>query len=141
MSEQTTIEQTERVIIDNFSLFDSGDDKAAYLIDLGKELPALDEEYKTNLNTVRGCQSTVWLVSFEQDGKVFFKADSNTVIVKGMVSILVKILSGHTPDEIINAKLAFMGKIGVGSQRSNGLLSMIKQMKNDALVYKLKNEA
>ena len=145
MSEQPTIAQTEQEIIEDFSLFDSWDDKYEYIIDLGKKLPELEAEYKTDINKVRGCQSTVWLVGFYKDGKLFFKADSDSTIVKGLVSMLVKVLSGHTPDEIINAKLDFIKEIGMTTHlaqtRSNGLLSMVKQMKNDALAYKLKNEA
>ena len=142
--EGQTIAATEQEIIEDFSLFDSWDDKYEYIIDLGKKLPELEAEYKTDVNKVRGCQSTVWLVGFYQDGKLFFKADSDSTIVKGLVSMLVKVLSGHTPDEIIGAKLGFIQEIGMTTHlaqtRSNGLLSMVKQMKNDALAYKLKNE-
>lgn len=139
MSDQPILE-TEKQIIEDFALFDSWEDKYEYIIDLGKKLLPLEDEHKTEENRIRGCQSTVWLVAEHRDGKVFFKADSDAVIVKGLVSMLIKVLSGHTPEEIINAKLDFIAEIGMMSHlaqtRSNGLLSMIKQMKNYALAYK-----
>lgn len=138
-----TIEETEREIVEEFSLFDSWDDKYEYIIDLGKKLPPLEEEFKKDENKVRGCQSTVWLVADYHDGRVFYKAESDAVIVKGLISMLVRVLSGHTPDEIVNARLDFIREIGMTTHlaqtRSNGLLSMVKQMKNYALAYKLKN--
>lgn len=143
MSTQQTIEETEREIVEEFSLFDSWDDKYEYIIDLGKKLPELDAKHKTDENRVRGCQSTVWLVADYKDGKVFFKAESDAVIVKGLISMLIRVLSGHTPDEIINAKLGFIQEIGMTTHlaqtRSNGLLSMVKQMKNYALAFKVKS--
>ncbi|MES2649527.1 MAG: SufE family protein [Bacteroidota bacterium] len=145
MSNNHSIAATEAEIVDEFSLFDSWDDKYEYLIDLGKKLPVLDEDYKKDANKVKGCQSTVWLVSEYQDGKVFFKADSDAVIVKGLISMLIRVLSGHTPDEITQAKLDFINQIGMNTHlaqtRSNGLLAMIRQMKNFALAYKLKTLA
>src|SRR3954464_14745598 len=141
--EYKTIEEIENEIVDEFSLFDSWDDKYEYIIDLGKKLPHLEEKYKKDENKVRGCQSTVWLVGDYSDGKVFYKADSDAVIVKGLISMLIRVLSGQNPDEIVNAKLDFINKIGMinhlAQTRSNGLLSMVKQMKNYALAYKLKN--
>jgi cysteine desulfuration protein SufE len=143
MSDQKTIEEVEKEIVEEFSLFDSWDDKYEYIIDLGKKLPPLEDQYKTDGNKVRGCQSTVWLVADFRNGKVFFKADSDAVIVKGLISMLIRVLSGHTPEEIINAKLDFIQQIGMTTHlaqtRSNGLLSMVKQMKNFALAYKIKN--
>lgn len=143
MSEQKTIEAIEEEIIDEFSLFDTWDDKYEYIIDLGKKLAPLDDKFKTDENKVRGCQSTVWLVADHKDGKVFYKAESDAVIVKGLISLLIRVLSGHTPDEIINAKLDFIQKIGMTTHlaqtRANGLLSMVKQMKNYALAFKVKN--
>jgi cysteine desulfuration protein SufE len=134
------MQTTEEEIIEDFSLFDSWEDKYEYIIDLGKKLPALDEKYKLEENKIKGCQSTVWLVTDYHDGRVFFKADSDAVIVKGLVSMLIRVLSGHAPDEIISAKLGFIGEIGMmthlAQTRSNGLLAMIRQMKNYALVYK-----
>jgi cysteine desulfuration protein SufE len=113
-----------------------------YLMDLGKKLPAMQEEHKTEEYIVKGCQSKVWLYSSFVDGKVFFEADSNTEITKGLVSLLVEIWSGQTPEDILNSELFFIQKIGmsrmVGSQRSNGFTSMIKQIKMYALAYKTK---
>jgi len=142
MSEQLTIEETEKEIIEEFSLFDSWDDKYEYIIDLGKKLEPLEDQHKKDENRVRGCQSTVWLVADYRDGKIVYKADSDAVIVKGLISMLIRVLSGHKPDEIVNAKLNFINEIGMTSHlaqtRSNGLLSMVKQMKNYALAYKVK---
>ena len=140
MSEQRTIEQTEEAIIDSFSLFDSWEEKYEYIIDLGKKLPPLEETYKVPENIIKGCQSTVWLVASYGNDKIDFKADSDAVIVKGLVSMLIEVLSGHTPDEILHAKLDFIREIGMmnhlAQTRSNGLLAMVKQMKNYALAYK-----
>ncbi len=143
MNDQKTIEEVEKEIVEEFSLFDSWDDKYEYIIDLGKKLPPLEDQYKTDGNRVRGCQSTVWLVADFRNGNVFFKADSDAVIVKGLISMLIRVLSGHTPEDIIQAKLDFIQQIGMTTHlaqtRSNGLLSMVKQMKNFALAYKIKN--
>jgi len=145
MSEHKSIPDIENEIVEEFSLFDSWDDKYEYIIDMGKKLPVLDDKYKLDENKVRGCQSTVWLVSDYKDGKVYFKADSDAVIVKGLISMLIRVLSGHTPDEIIQAGLGFIQKIGMTTHlaqtRSNGLLAMVKQMKNFALAYKLRTAA
>lgn len=144
MNDTATIERTENEIVEEFSLFDSWEDKYEYIIDLGKKLQPLESEYKKDENKIKGCQSQVWLVADEHDRKVFFKADSDAVIVKGLVNMLIRVLSGHTPEEIINAKLDFINKIGMTTHlaqtRSNGLLSMVKQMKNYALAYKLKEQ-
>ena len=140
MNDNRTIEQTEEEIIESFSLFDTWEEKYEYIIDLGKKLPEFDDKYKLPENIIKGCQSTVWLVADYIDGKIFFKADSDAVIVKGLVSMLIEVLSGHTPDEILDAKLDFIREIGMmnhlAQTRSNGLLAMLKQMKNYALVYK-----
>ncbi|MCF1716310.1 SufE family protein [Flavihumibacter sp. RY-1] len=145
MTARPRIEELEEEIVENFSLFDSWDEKYEYIIDLGKKLPALEEEHKKDENKVRGCQSTVWLVAAYKDGLVEFKADSDAVIVKGLISMLIQVLSGHTPDEIIQAKLGFIDRIGMTTHlaqtRSNGLAAMVKQMKNFALAFKLQNEA
>ncbi|MGC4231853.1 MAG: SufE family protein [Niabella sp.] len=137
-----TIEQTEAVIINEFSLFDSWDDKYEYIIDLGKKLAPLPDEFKTEENKVKGCQSTVWLTANYTDGKVYYRAESDAVIVKGLISMLIRVLSGHTPDEIMNAKMDFINKIGMTSHlaqtRSNGLLAMVRQMKHYALAFKAK---
>lgn len=145
MSGLNNIPDTENEIIEEFALFDSWDDKYEYIIDLGKKLPALEDQFKLDDNRVRGCQSTVWLVSDYAEGNIFFKADSDSVIVKGLISMLIRVLSGHTPDRILEAKLEFINKIGMNAHlaqtRANGLLSMVKQMKNFALAYKIKHTA
>lgn len=137
-----TIEEIEDEIVDEFSLFDSWDDKYEYIIDLGKKLPLLDDQFKKDENKVRGCQSTVWLVAEYKGGRIFYKAESDAVIVKGLISMLIRVLSGQTADDIVNAKLDFINKIGMMSHlaqtRSNGLLAMVKQMKNYALAFKVK---
>jgi cysteine desulfuration protein SufE len=139
MTEVKTITEIEEEIIDEFSLFDSWDEKYEYIIDMGKKLKPLDDVYKKEENKIKGCQSTVWMVSELKDGKVIYKAESDAVIVKGLVSMLIRVLSGHSPKEIIDAKLEFIDRIGMKQHlartRSNGLLSMVKQMKLDATVY------
>lgn len=143
MDEQKAIEEVENEIVEEFSLFDSWDDKYEYIIDLGKRLAPLEDHYKLDENRVRGCQSTVWLVAEYRDGKVFYKAESDAVIVKGLISMLIRVLSGRNPDEVLQAKLNFIQQIGMTTHlaqtRSNGLLSMVKQMKNYALAYQIKN--
>ncbi|MCS3795968.1 SufE family protein [Niastella sp. OAS944] len=143
MSDHKTIQEIENEIVEEFSLFDSWDDKYEYVIDLGKKLPLLEEKHKLDENKVRGCQSTVWLVADYANGKVHFKADSDAIIVKGLISMLIRVLTNHTPDEIINANLDFIQKIGMTTHlaqtRANGLLAMVKQMKNYALAFKIKN--
>ena len=145
MKNQHTIEEIEKEIAEEFSLFDSWDDKYEYIIDLGKKLSPLEDQYKIDENRVRGCQSIVWLVADYRDGKIFYKAESDAVIVKGLISMLIRVLSGQSPDNIIQAKLNFIQQIGMTTHlaqtRSNGLLAMVKQMKNFALAYKLKNTA
>lgn len=138
-----TIAETEKEIVEEFALFDSWDDKYEYIIDLGKKLPLLDPKYKVDENRVRGCQSSVWLVTNYRDGRLFYEADSDAMIVKGLISMLIRVLSGRTTDEIIEAKLDFIREIGMTTHlaqtRSNGLLSMVKQMKHYALAYKIKD--
>ncbi|HET9826232.1 MAG TPA: SufE family protein [Chitinophagaceae bacterium] len=142
MSENRTIEQIESEIVEEFSLFDSWDDKYEYIIDLGKKLPRLDEKYKVDENRVRGCQSTVYLVADYKDERVYYKAESDAVIVKGLISMLIRVLSGQKPDDVVNAPLNFIKEIGMmthlAQTRSNGLLAMVKQMKNYAVAFKLK---
>src|SRR5213596_1177498 len=113
MQEHKNIEEIEQEIIEEFALFDSWDDKYEYIIDLGKKLQPLDEKHKIDENRVRGCQSTVWLVADYKDGKIFYKAESDAVIVKGLISMLIRVLSGQTPDDIIHAKLNFIREIGM----------------------------
>ncbi|MEO6962210.1 MAG: SufE family protein [Puia sp.] len=143
MSSEKTIAEKGKEVVEEFSLFDSWDDKYEYIIDLGKKLPPLEEQFKVNENKVKGCQSTVWLATDFRDGKVYFKAESDAMIVKGLISMLIRVLSGHTPDEILNDKLDFIRDIGMTAHlaqtRSNGLRSMVKQMKHFALAYKIKN--
>ncbi len=142
MEPKKSIEETENEIVEEFSLFDSWDEKYEYIIDLGKKLPPLENKYKTDENKVRGCQSTVYLTAEYREGSVFYKADSDAMIVKGLISMLIRVLSGHSPAEIINARLEFIQRIGMSSHlaqtRSNGLLAMVRQMKNYALAYQVK---
>lgn len=142
MGNHKTILQIEQEIIEDFSLFDTWEEKYEYLIDLGKKLPILEEKYKTEDYKIKGCQSSVWIHSFMKDGKVFFAGDSDAVIVKGLVSLMITVLSGHSPAEVTSAPLDFINKIGLSSHlaqtRSNGLRSMIKQMKLDASVWQTK---
>ena len=137
-----TINEIQDSIIDEFSDFSDWMDRYAYIIDLGNEVPALDEKYKTPDNIIDGCQSRVWLVCDEHDGILTFRAESDALIVKGIVTLLIRVLSGHTPDEILNAELYFIEKIGLTEHlsptRSNGLLAMVKQMRMYALAYKTK---
>ena len=144
MSEVMTIRETENELVSDFGLFDTWDEKYEYIIDLGKKLAALDPVDKIDENKVKGCQSTVWLAARYEGGRIYFRADSDAIIVKGLISMLIKVLSGHTPDEILDAKLEFINEIGMTTHlaqtRSNGLLSMVKQMKNFALAFKVKNE-
>ena len=145
MEEIKSIEKIESEIVDEFSLFDSWDDKYEYIIDLGKKPAPLEEQYKKDENKVKGCQSTVWLVADYRNGRVYFKAESNSVIVQGLISLLIRVLSGQKPDDIVEAKLEFLNEIGMmthlAQTRSNGLLAMVRQMKNYALAYKLKHES
>jgi len=138
-----SIQEIENEIVEEFSLFDSWDDKYEYIIDLGKKLPPLDAKYKVDENKVRGCQSTVYLVADYKDGKIFYKAESDAVIVKGLISMLIRVLSGQKAAEIVNAPLNFIREIGMmthlAQTRSNGLLAMVKQMKNYALAFQLKS--
>lgn len=143
MSGQKSIAAIEEEIIEEFGLFDSWDDKYEYIIDLGKKLPTLAEEHKKDENKVKGCQSTVWLVADYKEGRVYYEADSDAVIVKGLISMLIRVLSGQHTDDILNAKLDFIREIGMmnhlAQTRSNGLLAMVKQMKNYALAFKAKD--
>lgn len=137
-----TINEKQDEIIEEFGTFDEWMDRYQILIDLGNELAPLDEKYKTDQNLIEGCQSRVWLQADYMDGKIVFQAESDALIVKGIISLLVKVLSGHTPDEILNADLYFIDKTGLKEHlsptRSNGLLSMVKQIRMYALAYKTK---
>ena len=137
-----TINELQDEVIEEFSDFDDWMDKYQLLIDLGNEQEPLDEKYKTEQNLIDGCQSRVWLQADMEDGKVGFQADSDALIVKGIIALLIKVVSGHTPDEILNSDLYFIEKIGLKEHlsptRSNGLLAMVKQMRMYALAFKAK---
>mgnify|MGYP000187318815 FL=1 len=133
------INDTQEELIAEFDLFEDWADKYEYLIDLGKKLPAMSEEWKTDENVIKGCQSRVWLHAEKQGDLVNFHADSEAVIVKGLISMLIRVLSGHSASEILAADLYFIDRIGMSQHlaqtRSNGLLAMVKQMKNYALAF------
>lgn len=133
------IDDIQDEIIEEFSLFDDWMDKYQLIIDLGNKLSPLEEIYKTSDNLIEGCQSSVWLHAEYIDGKVIFSADSDAIITKGLISLLIKVLSNHTPEEIISSQLYFIDKIGLTEHlsptRSNGLLSMVKQMHLYALAW------
>lgn len=140
-----TIEEIQNEIIDEFSIFEDWMDKYAYLIDLGNELTELNENERTDQNLIDGCQSKVWFSADNKDGKIVFTADSDAIITKGIASLLIRVLSGHTADEILNAELFFVDKIGLNQHlsptRSNGLMAMIKQLKLYAMAYKSLNKS
>lgn len=137
-----TINEIQDEVIEEFSDFDDWMDRYQLLIDLGSGEQPLDEKYKTEQNLIDGCQSRVWLQADMEDGKVVFRAESDALIVKGIVALLIRVLSGHTPEEIIHADLYFIEQIGLREHlsptRSNGLLAMLKQMKLYALAFQAK---
>lgn len=139
-----TINEIQDQIIADFSQFDDWMDKYALLIDLGNSLQPLHEKYKIPQNIIEGCQSRVWLNAELVDGKVVFEGESDAILVKGIVSLLIQVLSGQTPEDIVNTELYFIDRIGLKEHlsptRSNGLLAMVKQMKIYALVFKMKSE-
>ncbi|MDH6535239.1 SufE family protein [Parabacteroides sp. 52] len=139
-----TINEIQDQIIDEFAVFDDWMDKYALLIDLGNTLSPLADTYKTDSNLIEGCQSRVWLQADHVDGKIVFQGESDAVIVKGIVSLLIQVLSGHSPQEILDADLYFIDKIGLKEHlsptRSNGLVSMVKQMRMYALAFKAKEQ-
>ncbi|MEH0157899.1 SufE family protein [Limibacter armeniacum] len=141
-----SINEIQDSIIDDFSIL-GGDRESTifYIMELGQQLPTLEAEYQIDENLIKGCQSKVWLTTDFEGGKVTYKADSNTDITKGLISLLIRILSGRSPKEIMDADLYFIDKIGmsgvIGSQRSNGFAAMIKQMKLYALAYSAKQNA
>lgn len=134
-----TTEQIQQDIIEEFSAFDDWMDKYQMIIDLGNELPPLDPAYKTEDNLIDGCQSRVWLHADFNDGLLNFEADSDAIITKGLIGLLIRVLSGHTPKEILDCDVHFIDEIGLTQHlsptRSNGLLSMLKQIKTYALAY------
>ncbi len=140
-----TINEAQDEVVEEFQDFDDWMDKYQMLIDLGNDLDELDSKYKTDQNLIDGCQSRVWLQCDYKDGKLVFTADSDALIVKGIIALLIQVLSGHTPKEILDANLYFIDKIGLREHlsptRSNGLLAMVKQIKAYALAYRTKEEA
>ncbi|MBR6885768.1 MAG: SufE family protein [Prevotella sp.] len=139
-----TIQEIQDEIIEEFSELDDWMDRYQLLIDLGNEQEPLDEKYKTESNLIDGCQSRVWLQADYRDDKLWFTAESDALIVKGIVSLLIRVLSGHTPQEILDADLYFIERIGLREHlsptRSNGLLAMVKQMRAYAMAFRLKSE-
>ncbi|MBO7415349.1 MAG: SufE family protein [Bacteroidaceae bacterium] len=134
-----SINDIQDEIIEEFSILDDWMDKYQMIIDLGNGLAPLDERFKTEDNLIDGCQSRVWLHAFMQDGQLVFQADSDAIITKGLIALLIKALSGHTPREVIDADVYFIEAVGLTQHlsptRSNGLLSMLKQIKTYALAY------
>ncbi len=137
-----SIAEIENEIVEEFELFDNWADKYQYIIELGQKLPVLSEKYKLEENKIKGCQSSVWLNSYEKDGRIFFEADSDSTFVKGEIALLIRVLSGQKPEDIVSTELGFIDQIGlrqhVAVTRANGLASMIKQMKLYALAFQNK---
>jgi len=137
-----TINEIQDELIEDFAFYGDWMEKYEYIIQLGKELPLMDETYQQDQYIIKGCQSKVWLFPELRDGKLFFSADSDAIITKGLVSLMVKVLSGHSPQEITQADLYFIDKIGLKDHlsptRANGLLSMVKQMKLYAIALQAK---
>lgn len=138
------IQAIQEEIIDEFSIFDDWDERFQYVIDLGKSLPLIDEKFKTEDNIIKGCQSKVWLHADEQDGKLVFTADSDAIITKGIIAVLIRTFSNQKPKDILEADTTFIDQIGLKEQlsptRANGLVSMIKQIKLYALGFEAKNK-
>ncbi|MFN2394250.1 MAG: SufE family protein [Bacteroidales bacterium] len=139
-----SIKEKEQEIVEEFSLFDDWMDKYNYIIDMGKSIDKIDENYKKNQYLISGCQSQVWVHAEYKDGKVYFKADSDALITAGIVGLLMRVMSGQKPEEIVNADLSFIDEIGLkehlSQTRSNGLVNMIKQMKLYALAFQAKHK-
>lgn len=140
--ENRPIVDVENEIIDEFSVFEDWMDKYEYIIELGKSVPVIDQEQKTEENLIKGCQSRVWLSSEFRDGRIWFAADSDAIITKGIISLLVRVFNGRTPQEILSSDFSFVEKIGLKDNlsptRANGLVSMIKQIQNYAVGYSAK---
>lgn len=138
-----TIEEKQQEIIDDFEFIDDWEQKYEYIIDLGKGLPPIPEEKKTENNLIKGCQSKVWLDAQFKDGKIYFNADSDGILPKGIVALLTNVYSGYTVEEILNANFDFIKKIGLqeflSPSRANGLMAMTKQIKFYALAYQIKS--
>ena len=138
-----TIKEIQEEIVDEFSMFDDWDERFQYVIDLGKGLPLIDEKFKTDDNTIKGCQSKVWLHAEQDSGKIIFTADSDAIITKGIIAILIRAFSNQKPEDILDADTGFIDEIGLKQHlsptRANGLVSMIKQIKMYALAFQSKN--
>ncbi|RBL91286.1 SufE family protein [Chitinophaga flava] len=138
-----TINERQEEIKSDFEVMSNWEDKYEYIIQLGKDLPLISEEHKVPENLIKGCQSRVWLHTELRDGKLYFTGDSDAVITKGLISLMIYVLSGHTPKDIASSDIYFIDAIGLSSHlsptRSNGLLSMLKQMKLYAVAYQAKN--
>ncbi|KOS06955.1 Fe-S metabolism protein SufE [Flavobacterium akiainvivens] len=138
-----SIKEIQDEIIDEFSMFDDWEERYQYVIDLGKTLPLIEEQYKTDDNIIKGCQSRVWLHAEEKDGAVAFTADSDAILTKGLIAIMIRVFSGQKPEAILNADTDFVDEIGLKEHlsptRANGLVSMIKQIKMYALAFNAKN--
>ena len=137
------IEEIQEEIVDEFSMFDDWMQRYEYIIELGKSLPLIDEKYKTEENIIKGCQSKVWVHADEKDGNIVFTADSDAILTKGIIAILIRTFSNHSPKEILEANTDFIDEIGLKEHlsptRANGLVSMIKQIKMYALAFQAKN--
>ncbi len=140
-----SVKEKAESIVDEFSVFDDWMDKYSYLIELGKELPVIDEKFKTETHLISGCQSRVWLHAQDENGTIIYTADSDAVITKGIISLLIRVLSGEKYDDIINADFSFLDEIGLKAHlsptRANGLVSMVKQIQLYARALKLKSES
>lgn len=137
-----TIEQKEKELIEDFAIYEDWMEKYEYIIELGKDLPLIDSEVKTEDKIIKGCQSKVWMNAELKDGKVVYTADADAIIAKGIIALLIQVLSNESPQDILDAKLNFIAEIGLQEHlsptRSNGLVSMLKQMKLDALALNIK---
>lgn len=135
-----SIEETENEIVEEFEIFPEWMEKYEHIIEIGNSVPKIDEKYKDETHEIKGCQSKVWLHSELKDGHIFYTADSDAIITKGLVGLVIRVFSGHTPEEIIKADISFIDKIGLHEHlsptRSNGLTAMIKQIKLDALALR-----
>lgn len=138
-----SIKEIQNEIIDEFSMFDDWEERYQYVIDLGNSLPLVDEQYKTDENIIKGCQSKVWLHGEQKDGEIIFTADSDAILTKGIIAILIRVFSNQKPTDILDADTAFIDEIGLKEHlsptRANGLVSMIKQIKMYALAFSAKN--
>lgn len=138
-----SIKEIQKEIIDEFSMFDDWEERYQYVIDLGKTLPLIEEQYKTDNNIIKGCQSRVWLHAEDNNGSVVFTADSDAILTKGLIAIMIRVFSGQKPEDILEADTGFVDEIGLKEHlsptRANGLVSMIKQIKMYALAFNAKN--